>query len=122
MEEFTSNFQPRQDMIGSTCYKAVYDKGKEFMHRMERKEGYDYDGRPLTFSEFTSFVIDEEHLWIKRVISKRGVSQVLNTIDEASDDSPSRQGADTDPETISCSNDDSCSDNESCSDDNGSVE
>ena len=79
MEEFTSNFQPHQDMIGSTCYKAVHDKGKEFMNRMEKKEQYDRDGRPLTFAEFTSFVIDEERLWIKQVDSKRGVSQTTTS-------------------------------------------
>ena len=122
MEEFTSNFFPKQDMVGSTCYKAMYDKGKEFIRLLERNERYDRDGCPLTFAEYTSFVIDEERFWIKQVNAKRGVSQAFTTIDEPNDNSSTRQGADTDPDTNSCSNDDSCTDNESCSDDTGSVE
>ena len=129
MENFQTASKPKQELLGSTCQKAVDNKVVDFIRRMKRGETHDRDGRQLSFAVFTSFLITEERQWIKIMTMKRSVSEVLTTFDEAEDDLSTQQGADSDTDTEtdsrsdddSCSDDNSCSANDSCSDDDSSV-
>uniref|UniRef100_A0A7S2L766 Uncharacterized protein n=1 Tax=Leptocylindrus danicus TaxID=163516 RepID=A0A7S2L766_9STRA len=75
MENFQTASHPQQELLGSTCQKAVDDKVMEYIRRLQNGERRDAFGRQLTFSEFTSFLINEEKQWLKIQKAKRSVSQ-----------------------------------------------
>ena len=75
MEAFHTSSKPQQELLDSTCQMMVENKVMDFIRRMKRGEETDADGRPLTFAEFTSFLINEEKRWLKNQKAKRGVSQ-----------------------------------------------
>ena len=120
---FKQNCRAAPELVGTTCFKAVTDKAKEYIRAIQRGQTEDREGCELTFAAFTQFVIDEERQWIKDLKAKRSISQVsssdsfshadsIYTIDEAEDDDLSScpeavTDTEDDTDTVSCKDEDS---------------
>ena len=76
IRKFYQTRSPAHDLNGTTYYKAVSDKAKDFIRRISNGEDADIEGRPLTFAAFAQFVNDEEREWLKWARSKKSISQV----------------------------------------------
>ena len=76
LQLFNGTKKSRDAMRGSTCWKAVSDKLREWIKRLNAGITEDYDGTPITFENFTHFLIEEETQWIDQLVDDRTVSQV----------------------------------------------
>ena len=99
LQHFNANKNAQHEMRGSTCWKAVSDTLRKNISRLQNGINVDSEGRPITFDNFTTYLIEEEQDWLEQIGDRRTVSQVNSNSNANSNANANSNSSNTPPPT-----------------------